>query len=155
MAAPRLLPPASELLKLVEDGLTHQEIAEWVERTTGRRVSRSTVSVALHRAGLSKDSMRYKEELPWRVKAEHLTQYPARMLRLLGRRRAGTELGEDEAERLDAWLEGLAEKDLVVAYAPDFEGFIYVTSDEKDDGSGGIPIRRRLIHIDEIEEGIA
>lgn len=152
MAAPRLLPPTSELVRLVEDGLTHAQIAEHVERTTGVRVSRTAISVALHRAGLSKDAMRYRAELPWKVRGEHLTQYPARMLRLLGRRRAGIQLTTEEGERLDAWLEGLAEKDLVVGYAPDYEGFLYVYADEKYDRPNGVPIRSRTIDNEEIEE---
>lgn len=149
MAAPRLLPPASELARLVEQGLTHQQIAEHVTTTTGQRVSRSTVSVALSRAGLAKDAMRYKEELPWKVKGEHLTQYPARMLRLLGRRRQGIELNEEEDGRLDAWMESLEERELVVAYAPEVTGFIYVDADEVGDGVGGIPIRRRVVEPEE------
>lgn len=152
MAAPRLLPPTSELASMVEAGLTHQEIAERVEAKTGMKVSRSTVSAALSRAGLSSSGNRYKKELPWRVKAEHLTQYPARMLRLLGRRNAKAHMSEEESERLDAWLDSLTEKNLVVAYAPDVEGFIYVDADEKHDGAEGVPIRKRVIHPDEIEE---
>ena len=152
MAAPRLLPPTSDLARMVETGMTHQQIADRINEETGQRVSRSTVSVALSRAGLAKDAMRYKRELPWRVKAEHLTQYPARMLRLLGRRNAGTELTDEEAERLEAWLEGLQEKGLVVAYVPDVDGFIYVYADEVGDGSGNVPIRKRIITPDELEE---
>jgi hypothetical protein len=113
---------------MVDAGLTHQQIADRINEETGQRVSRSTVSVALSRAGLAKDAMRYKSELPWKVKAEHLTQYPARMLRLLGRRNKGIELTDEEAERLEAWLEGLNEKGLVTAYAPDVDGFIYVAN---------------------------
>lgn len=86
------------------------------------------------------------------MRGEHLTQYPARMLRLLGRRRAGFALSDDEAVRLDAWLEGLEEKELIVAYAPDGGGFLYVDADEVGDGRDGIPIRARVIGIDEIEE---
>lgn len=152
MAAPRLLPPASELARLVEQGLTHQQIAEHVLTTTGQKVSRSTVSVALSRAGLAKDAMRYKDELPWKVRAEHLTQYPARMLRLLGRRRAGVELNEDEDSRLDAWMESLEEHNLIVAYAPDNNGFIYVEPDEIGDASDGVPIRRRTVEPEEIPD---
>ena len=151
VAAPRRLPPAQELKKLVDLGYTHAEIAEYVFRTTGQVVARSAVSAALSRAGLTtRDGVRYRDELPWRVKAEHLTQYPARMLRLLGRRRANIVLADEEAERLDAWLEGLEEKDLVIAYCPDGGGFLYVDADELGDGSDGVPIRRRLIHTDEL-----
>lgn len=151
MAAPRMLPPTSELARMVDAGLTHQQIADRINEETGQSVSRSTVSVALSRAGLAKDAMRYKDELPWKVKAEHLTQYPARMLRLLGRRNKGIELTDEEAERIEAWLEGLEEKGLVVAYAPDVDGFIYVYADERGDGANGIPIRKRIITPDEFE----
>ena len=150
MAAPRLLPPTQELAKLVEQGLTHQEIADRVRETTGVVVSRSTVSVALSKAGLTRSAVRYREELPWKVKSEHITQYPARMLRLMGRRRAGIKLTDEEADRLEAWLESIEEKGLVVAYVPDGDGFIYVYADEVDDGAGGIPIRRRTIGLDEL-----
>lgn len=149
MAAPRLLPPANELAKLVQAGLTHQQIADRVSEELGHRVSRSTVSVALSRAGLSREAMRYKEEIPWKVRAEHLTQYPARMLRLLGRRRQDIELTDDEENRLDAWLDALEEREIVVCYAPDNGGFIYVDADEVHDGEGGIPIRKRTISAEE------
>jgi hypothetical protein len=151
VAAPRRLPPASELAKLVEAGFTHQQIADHVHDRYGQHVSRSTVSVALSRAGLAKDAMRYKDELPWKVKSDHLTQYPARMLRLLGRRRSDIDLTDEEAERLEAWLEGMGEKGLVVAYVPDGSGFIYVYADERADAPDGLPIRKRNINTDEIE----
>jgi hypothetical protein len=125
--------------------MTHQEIATEVERVTGEHVSRSSVSAALSRAGLSKQAQRYDQEIPWRVRVEHMTAYPARMLRLLGRRRAGLELNPHEADRLDSWLDALAERNLVVAYCPDQTGFLYVHADEVGDGAKGIPIRRREI----------
>lgn len=150
MAAPRILPPVQDLRRLVDEGLTHAEIAARIRETTGLIVSRSAVSSALSRAGLTTETPRYRKEIPWRVRAEHLTQYQARMLRLLGRRRADIALNEDEATRLDAWLESLDERGFVVAYAPDGPGFIYVEADEVDDGRGDIPIRRRLIEPDEL-----
>lgn len=152
MAAPRLLPPTDQLERLVKAGLTHSEIADWIYENTGVRVSRSTVSSALSRAGLTVAGNRFRDELPWKVRADHLTQYPARMLRLLGRVRSGIELTEEEQERLDAWLDALEEKDLVVAYAPEYKGFIYVEADEIRDRPAGIPIRRRLIENEEIED---
>lgn len=153
MPAQRLLPPVSDLARLVEAGLTHQQIADRISEDLGQRVSRSTVSVALSRAGLSREAMRYKEEIPWKVKAEHLTQYPARMLRLLGRRRQDIELSVDEESRLDAWLDALEEREIVVCYAPDNGGFIYVDADEVQDGADGIPIRKRTIQAEEFPPG--
>lgn len=152
MAAPRLLPATSDLVRLVEAGLTHQQIADHIKDTVGIVVSRSTVSAALSRAGVAREGMRYKQELPWRVKAEHLTQYQARMLRLLGRRRADGELTDEEDARLDSWMESLEENNWVVGYAPDRGGFIYVDSDEVGDGSNGIPIRSRTITEDEFPD---
>lgn len=146
MAAPRLLPPVQDLKKLVDKGLTHQQIADEVFRKTGHRVSRTAISAALSRAGLTeREGHRYKEEIPWTVKTQHLTQYPARMLRLLGRNNYGTVLSAEESERLNAWLNMLEDSDAVVAYCPEGPGFIYVKADEIHDGQGGIPIRRRTI----------
>ena len=152
MPAPRVLPPTDVLLRFVDQGLTHQEIADHLHQTLGVSVSRSTVSAALSRAGVSRGTMRYREELPWRVKGEHLTQYQARMLRLLGRRRAGSELTDEEDARLDSWMESLEENKWVVGYAPDNGGFIYIDADEVNDGSDGIPIRRRTIGSDEFPD---
>lgn len=145
MPAKRLLPDNRTLKRWVDSGMTHQEIAAEVERTTGVHVSRSTVSAALSRAGLVEHQrIRYDKEIPWRVKSEHLTQYPVRMLRLLGRRNASIELTEDEEARLDSWLKAMKEKNVVVAYSDDI-GFIYVEADERGDGARGIPIRKRTI----------
>lgn len=146
MAAPRLLPPTTELRKLVKKGMTHQEIAEYLAETKNIRISRSAISAALSRAGLTeREGHRYSNEIPWRVKSRHLTQYPVRMLRLLGRHNSGILLSSEEAERLDAWLATLDENRAVVAYCPDGPGFLYVEADEKHDGENGIPIRRRTI----------
>lgn len=136
---------------MVEAGYTHADIADWVLDKTGQHVSRSAVSSALSRAGLTREGPRYREEIPWRVKTSHLTQYPARMLRLLGRYRAQMELSDEDQLRLDGWLASLEEQNVVVAYCPDGPGFLYVPRDEIGDGSEEIPIRRRIIHIDELK----
>lgn len=150
MAKPRILPSNQELKKMVDQGMTHQEIAEHVTRTTGEVVQRSAISAALSRAGLAEQGKRYKDEIPWKVKTEHLTQYPARMLRLLGRRNQGLTLTGDEEQRLESWLDLLHEEGAVVAYAPEGPGFMYVVADEKHDGLRGIPIRSRTIGRDEL-----
>lgn len=134
----------SELIKMVEKGMTHAEIAEHLEKELGRKVARSSVSAALSRAGKSSDGARYHDEIPWKVKGEHLLQYPARMLRLLGRRNVGLGLTDEQTHRLDNWLASLHSKNYVVAYSPR-AGFLYVDADEIHDGEDGIPIRRRTI----------
>ena len=53
MAARRKLPPAQELKKLVDAGMTHTQIAEKISEEIGETVSRSSVAVALSRATLT------------------------------------------------------------------------------------------------------
>jgi hypothetical protein len=149
MPAHRLLPDNGTLRHWVEDeGLTHQQIADRIYTTTGQRVSRTTVSAALSRAGISKPTMRYRDELPWRVHIDHIKEYPARMLRLLGRRRAGLPLNPVETDRLDAWLQKLEDDHAVVAYDPTSPyGFYYIEKDDRLDGLDGIPIRRQTVSV--------
>lgn len=139
----KVLPPTSRLRALVEQGLTHAEIAELVTRETGYPVSRSSVSAALFRAGETKRAKRYADEVPWIVKEEHQTHYAARMLRLLGRRRKGIANSAEQDQRLDAWLKQLHDSGSVVIYVPDTEsGFFYVegSPDEPD-----IPIQKDFL----------
>jgi hypothetical protein len=147
MPAHRLLPDNGTLRHWVkDDGLTHQQVADRIYTTTGVRVSRTTVSAALSRAGISKPTSRYRDELPWRVKIEHIKEYPARMLRLLGRRRAGLPLNPVEEDRLDAWLLKLEEDHAVIAYDPESPyGFYYIEKNDVTDGLDGIPIRRHAV----------
>lgn len=143
---PRVLPPTNDLIRMFESGMTHQQIADQVFADTGTPVSRSTVSAALHRAGKTRGNPRYKTEIPWKVRSEHLTEYPVRMLRLLGRRRSGKPIPPGDETRLDNWLELLDRENAVVAYDPNnpVQGFHYV--DRRDgDGANGVPIRVRPI----------
>ncbi len=138
----RILPPRSELEKYLARGMTHQEIAEAVSRKTGHAVKRSTVSAAIHRAGLSSRAKKYPDELPWTVKEDHLTHYAARMLRTLGRRRADIQNSAEMDQRLDSWLELLHQNHSVVVYLPNTpDGFYYVDGDPNDKG---IPINEEF-----------
>lgn len=125
---------------MVDKGLTHEKIAEILTRQTGYPIKRSSVSAALSRAGEASAAKRYVEEIPWRVRQEHLTHYAARMLRLLGRRRAGINNSAETDKRLDAWLRQLAEAEAVVTYVEDTpEGFFYIKASPDVEG---IPVRR-------------
>jgi predicted metal-dependent hydrolase len=151
MPAVRLLPDTNTLRRWVEDeGLTHQQIAERVFVETGNTVSRSTVSAALHRAGLTKPTSRYRDELPWTVAVQHITEYPARMLRLLGRQREGQPLSDTDQRRLANWLQKMEDEHAVVAYDPTSRyGFYYVEKDDTTDGLNGVPIRRQTVRVTE------
>lgn len=142
MGRPRYIPSDNELRRLLDQGYSHADIVQYVFDTTGERVSRTSVSAAISRAGLSKPQSRFTETIPWRVKVEHIRDYPARMLRLLGRRREGQPLNEEETQRLDSWLEQLANDNAVVGYDPEV-GFGYI--DRCDDDPPDIPIHPRPI----------
>jgi hypothetical protein len=127
---------------MVDAGMTHREIAEEVSRRTGTKISRSSVSAALFRAGEATNAKRYVEEIPWTVKEEHQTHYAARMLRLLGRRRKGIQNSAESDARLDAWLRQLERARAVVTYVPDTEdGFFYVQGEADIEG---IPVMREI-----------
>ena len=142
MARARLVPSDQELKRLLERGFTHDDIVAHVWDTEHKRVSRSTVSAAISRAGLSETQNRYTDEIPWRVSGQHLRDYQPRMLRLLGRRRAGETLNDLENSRLDNWLKMLAEDNAVVAYDPEV-GFGYV--DRSPEDPTDVPIHKTHI----------
>lgn len=127
---------------MVEQGFTHQQIADQIAQETGYPVGRSTISAALHRSGNTSPAKRYPEEIPWTVHDVHQTHYAPRMLRLLGRRRKGIANSAEQDQRLDAWLQQLKEAGAVVVYAPETEdGFFYVPGDWTD---SGIPVRKEI-----------
>ena len=152
MPAHKLLPPDSDLLRMVEDGLTHEQIALECERITGHKVARSTVSAALSRAALTKTTgHRYLDTVPWRVRPEHASEYAARMLRLLGRRRNGFPMSDEDNQRLDSWLRHLETERVVVAYCPEHEdGFLYVDEEHRSGPNPDIPIRVRVLRLTDI-----
>lgn len=146
MGRPQQLPDAETLHRLVAQGMTHQQIVDWVWETRGERITRSAVSVALSRAGLADQAPRYREEIPWELTGKELKAYPVRMLRLLGRRRAGGELNEEEETRLNNWLAKLKEEHAVVAYCADAEPrIIYVPREPGDPRN--IPIRKEPVYL--------
>lgn len=133
MGRSRVSPTDKELEELLREGYTHEQIVEKVFEETGVRLSRSTITMAISRAGLQSQN-RYTEEIPWTVAAKYLRAYPVKMLRMLGRRRAGLELSDADNDRLDAWLAKLDKENAVVVYDPK-RGFGYaarVDTDPKD-----------------------
>jgi len=146
MSRPQILPNSDELLALSKQGLTHQEIATRITDTTGYQVTRSAVSVALHRAGLVDPKERYQDEIPWSLSGKDLKSYPVRMLRLLARQRRGLSLTVEEAHRLQSWLLKMEENKAVVAFDPDQNPSIfYVMRRPEDDPE--LPIRKERVHV--------
>lgn len=146
MPARRIVPDNNTLARWVEEGLTHEQIAQRILEETGENVARSTVSVALHRAGLTDNRASFKEEIPWRLRGKDLKAYPIRMLRLLGKRRQGLELNEDENRRLDSWLATMDAENAVVAWDPDSTPSIFYTDRQPEDPTD-IPIHRQRVYL--------
>jgi molybdopterin-guanine dinucleotide biosynthesis protein A len=150
------VPPGAELeYMVVQLGMSYQEVAEALFEATGKPVSPSSVSLALSLAAVrNAPGRRYGYCIPWRVREKHRTEYPVRMLRLLGLRLDGNVMDEDLDARLDYWLEMLRRKQVVVAYCPEHlsRGFHYI--DEKYGTKtaeyDGIPIRYQELHEDEV-----
>ena len=144
--AERVIPGKRQLERWLDEGLTQEQMVDRVLEMTGETVTRAGISAAITREGLaSREVPRYHEEIPWRVRSEHLRSYPVRMLRLLGRRRSGgATLNHEEELRLDRWLTKLSEEGLVVAYDPDSpSGFLYV--DREQDDPPRLPIRPKRV----------
>ena len=130
MGRPRISPSDKELEMYLRRGMTHDAIADLVFEQTGQRLGRSTISAAIVRAGLA-EPQRYEAELPWTIKIEHQRDYPAKMLRCLGRKRAGLEITDDEQKRLTSWLERMERDNTVVAY-DSTRGFGYGPRSKED-----------------------
>lgn len=147
MAPPTLVPNKTTLQRWSKEGLTHQQMADRVYEESGERITRTAISAAMQRYGLSKPGHRYTDTIPWRCKVGHAKAYQLRMLRLLGRRREGGKINKKESGQLDSWLATLEEENAIVAYDPeDDRGFFYIDAEYKDHDED-IPIRRRVIHI--------
>lgn len=151
MAPQKYTPDKTTFQQWLAEGLTHQQMADRVYMQTGRRITRAAITVALMSYGLTSTKPRYKETIPWRVKVEHAKTYPIRMLRLLGKRRAGVELPEDDERLLDTWLEHLSNEHLIVAYDPEDDiGVHYIDAGYMDHEDIGIPIRKKTIHLSRV-----
>lgn len=137
------VPSKDELRRLLDQGMTHQAIADYVYETTGERVGRVAVSSAVSRHALNATPRRprYDRYIPWRVVGKHQKRYAARMLRLYSRRELGQRLPEVDARKLDSWLATMDADGVVVTYRPQLaEGFVYVDRTKvQTDGPIAVP----------------
>lgn len=151
MPANKILPDKQTLQHWIEgEGLTHQQCADRIFETTGKRVGRSAISVACHRYGITEEGTRYSDYIPWRVSMYHIRAYPLRMLRLMGRRdtKGVKTLSKQEKDMLDGWLRMLDEQKAIVAYDPDDDQGVHYINVKYKDHDGPAPIRKKMIHLD-------
>lgn len=132
---PTKLIPDSEVDQMFRRGMTPTEVRKALSEM-GIDVSRAAINNWRARRGMPSLKARYTEQIPWEVADGHRHRYPAKMLRLAGRRAAGGVLREQDAEDLDRWLAKLEADDLVVGYdrgLPD-GWFYHVRRPGVDDG---------------------
>lgn len=148
VAPPTLVPSKDVLQRWRDEGLTQKQMVERTLTEYGNVVTRSAIAAAMSRYGLSGDSHRYADTVPWRINADHATAHPLRMLRLLGRRREGGSLSEKETAMLDSWLGTLAEREWIVGYdADDHRGFHYIDAAYRDHDDDELPIRVKRLRM--------
>ena len=139
MAPPRYLPSVSILEGWIQNGMTHQQIADRIRQDSGVTVSRSTVSAALSKAGLT-NRTRYDQQIPWRVAVEHNRHHLLNMLRLAARQDAGADLDDEQVKLIENFRRRLKESGAVVAYERDSpDGWYLVKARPKDTGLIRIP----------------
>jgi hypothetical protein len=156
----RGLPTDAELFRLAREGWTHAEIRAECERVSGLRWANSTVSAALSRGAANAGVHALLDTVPWRVQPAHSMEYPVRMLRVLGRRRAGIPLDDQSTERLDTWLDVLARERVVVVYSPVSDpGFWYADEEVRGGLHPDVPLRVQVVRwleelpVREIDDG--
>jgi len=124
MAAPRL--PREEILQWLRAGKTQAEIVDLLDARgiRARQTSISRIKMAYgDKVGLSKGGHR-SAYIPWELRPEHRSLYPAQMLRFLDRQRRGEEIPPMRAKQLANWLAALDEDNASVHYDPEtVEGF--------------------------------
>lgn len=99
------------------------------------------------RRGLPRRITRDDALIPWLVKEEHRWAYDLTMLRTEARQRAGFELTEDAAKRVESWKEMLEEQGAVVHYDPDTEeGFFLIKREPGDHDLIHEPERKTTLH---------
>ena len=116
-----------EIKRWFEEGRTYAWMAEEYDRKYNLQVVPSMFANLRRRRGWDRRITRDDELIPWLIKEQHRWAYPVVMLRVEARRRAGHEIREVDAVRVEPWKRELLEKGLVVHYDPDTEdGFFYV-----------------------------
>jgi hypothetical protein len=125
----------NEVDQLVRQGRTPAQIADYYHDHHHVDVTPEAVEMNLRRRGVEVQwRMRHEDLIPWIIAEEHKDRYAPRMLRNLGRRRAGERLRASEAKKLDAWLSRLEREQVVVDYRRDeAEPWVYVPRRADDD----------------------
>lgn len=130
------VPNVDEVVRWIKDGKKLTWIVDEIKRKYGIEVGYSTIVDIRRRSGLPPRIGRHDELIPWRVELRHRHRMAPKMLRALGRRRAGESNGVTVEEELDRWLVARAESS---AEAP--EGTVVHYEPSTDQGWWYVPRR--------------
>jgi hypothetical protein len=148
MAPPTKAPDRNTLERWRDEGYTQAEMVELTREQFGVELTRSAIANAMSRYGLGADGNRYADTVPWRVNTIHATAHPLKMLRLIGRRRAGNSMSTRESDSLDSWLRTMKGQRLIIGYDPnDAIGFYFIDEKYKDHDED-IPMRIKMLRMD-------
>lgn len=101
MPAVRKLPPLKKLVELAErDGLTNQQIADRYG-TTSEAVRQAFAKADIHRTPARPSHARF---LPWRIRADHVSDILARRLRTYSRIEQGLDVNETDRRLTEEWV---------------------------------------------------
>jgi hypothetical protein len=100
MASAKRLPVDAVLIEHAEAGMTNREIGDLYG------TSAEAVRQALVRAGYQRKDSRasHSHFLPWKVRADHVSDVLARRLRSYSKRQQGKPLNETEERQLEDWI---------------------------------------------------
>lgn len=149
MPAHPKLPHVSELVRLHREGHTYKEIGAMFG------ASENAVWKKLDAAGLTAETPRHEDLVPWTLQSDHAYVYPVVMLRQLSRRLGGATLTPHYGKCVDAWVAQMNRDGLCVYYHPDvppnaasprYGGFAYLP---RRQGEGLVrlpaaPLRRKM-----------
>lgn len=147
MSRARTLPAVEVLLAWREQGLTQQQIADRINEASRARdgseavlVSRSAVSVALHRADAADGRDRYSAEIPWSpIAREHQKSHLLTILRTWARVNRNDPTLPDAARRRYENFRARLERDGQVINYDAAQGFHLVKRNPNEEGLIRLP----------------
>lgn len=133
MGRKRILPSDTTLQKWVEEGLTHDQIADRIGEREGYRPGRSSVSAALSKAGFT-NRVRYDEFIPWSpISIEHNGHKFLQNLRVGARIAAGLNVSKGARQRFENFASNLLSANAIVVYFYDTDKGFYAVHREPDE----------------------
>lgn len=139
MPTPREIPDRDVLTKWHNAGLTYKQMADrWYDETKIRKTSQA-FGKACRKAGLLRN-LHHDKWLPRNMRPEHMKLYDTEMIRRWSAREQGKKFPDVEDQRINAWLQNLADAGAILWYNPDtVQGWHTVR--RRSDDEPGAPVR--------------